>query len=143
MLFPCRPVSVYNVRKSHHLGNAAAFGIQLAVCWIGWVSLIIAQIVHNTYPTTVKLGGIYSLAWVFYLGFATILTVQRAQIRGIHGINGNVIEDFFAALILYPCVTTQLETVNKPGGTCPIMPDNPNVTPEQVVTNFYRQESKA
>ena len=121
------------------------FAVQLAICWFAWVALIIAQIVHNTYPETVKLGGIFSLAWIFYLGFATVLTVQRAQIRSIYGIHGNVIEDFFACLILYPCVATQLETVSKQDGIAPIMPDNPNPQ-EQVVVNHFRsqqQETKA
>ena len=95
------------------------------MCWVVWLALLIAQIVANSYDS-VKLNGIFSLAWVFYMAFATILTVQRAQIRAIYNINGNIIEDFFAALILYPSTVGQMEFVNSPGGIAPLMPDDPN-----------------
>ena len=96
--------------------------------WVAWIALIIAEIVYQ-FDKSLKLEGIYALAWVFYLGFATLLTVARANIRSHYGINGNPIEDFFAAMFVYPCVLIQLETVSQKNGLAPLMPDSASKEP--------------
>jgi len=133
------PVTLYNVLKQHKMGGLPA-AAAAAVMMIGWISLIVAEIIYLCYPSTVQLEGIYSLAWIFYLGYVTIITATRAQIRGFYGIHGNVIEDFFACLLVYPCALIQMETVSVEGGIAPLMPDerSPNgnvyVNSEQVDT---------
>ena len=120
--FLFRPVSLYEVLKRHKLG-AVGPAVMAGLCWVGWVALIIVEIVNINVPD-MHLDGIYSLGWVFFLGFVTIITATRANIRSHYGINGNPIEDFFAALLVYPCVMVQLETVSEVNGIAPMMPDN-------------------
>ncbi|KAL5264104.1 hypothetical protein ACHWQZ_G005250 [Mnemiopsis leidyi] len=117
------PLSLYEVLKKHNKTGAAAQAIMAAICWVAWIALIITEIVYIYHPD-LKLNGIYSLAWVFFLGFVTLVTAARSSIRSHYGMNGNPIEDFFAALFVYPCVMVQLETVSERGGLAPLMPDN-------------------
>ncbi len=51
-----------------------------------------------------------------YFAFVVYGAGIRIEIRQIYGINGNVIEDLFAFLLLYPCATVQLyqQLVNIP-----------------------------
>ena len=128
--------------KEHKLG-AVAPTVMALIAWLTWVALIIAEIVEISTSGGVNINGIYSVAWVFYIGFVTVITVARSNIRSIHGINGNPVEDFFAALFLYPCVMIQLETVNKPRGIAPLMPDNTKASEADVIKNFRDEESKA
>jgi len=118
------PMSLYDVLKRHKM-SALGPAIIAGVCWVAWIALIITEIIY-IYDDTLKLKGIYALAWVFYLGFVTIVTATRANIRSNYGINGNPIEDFFAALFVYPCVMIQLETVSEKNGLAPLMPDGPD-----------------
>ena len=97
--------------------------VAAGVCWITWLSLMVVEIGYIYRPWW-KAEGIYALAWVFYLGFVTIITVARVAVREHYGINGNPVEDFFAVLFMYPSVMIQLETVYKRGGLSPMMPDN-------------------
>ena len=105
------------------------------ICWVAWLALIITEIVY-LYQPDLKLEGIYALAWVFYLGFATIITVARANIRSHYGISGNPVEDFFAAMLVYPCVMVQLETVSEKNGLAPLMPDS------RAESNYYNNVMK-
>ncbi|XP_063676166.1 glycine betaine transporter 1-like isoform X2 [Bolinopsis microptera] len=121
------PMTLYDVLKAHKK-SALGPAIMAAVCWVAWIALIIAEIVYQ-FDKSLKLEGIYALAWVFYLGFVTLLTVARANIRSHYGINGNPIEDFFAAMFVYPCVLIQLETVSDKNGLAPLMPDSASKEP--------------
>jgi len=53
-------------------------------------------------------SDLWALAWVCYFAFAGIIGVMRSAVREAHGYIGNPIEDFFAALFLYPSVGQQL-----------------------------------
>ena len=117
-----RPLTIYDVLKRHQQ-SAVAPAVGALICWFTWIVLIILELVYQGSPN-LKLNGIYSLAWVFYLGFVTIITAERASIRSHYGINGNPIEDFFASLFVYPCVMVQPETVSEKNGLAPMMPDN-------------------
>ena len=50
----------------------------------------------------------WALAWTCFFGFAAIMGLFRTAVRDHHGYIGNTIEDFFAALFLYPSVGQQL-----------------------------------
>ena len=51
-----------------------------------------------------------------YFGFVAYCTSIRAEVRQQFSINGNMVEDFFASLFMYPCVAVQLyEHVNHLG----------------------------
>jgi len=55
-------------------------------------------------------AGMWSVAWVMYVTYVGIVTAVRLKARDTLGINqGNIFEDFFAALIFYPNVALQLE----------------------------------
>ena len=43
-----------------------------------------------------------------YFGFVAYCTSIRAEVRQQSSINGNMVEDFFASLFMYPCVAVQL-----------------------------------
>ncbi|XP_063675063.1 uncharacterized transporter Mb0941-like [Bolinopsis microptera] len=118
------PFTLYRTMKTHKMG-AMIPAIASAICWAGWIIIMILEIVYLTNPT-IKLNGIYSLAWVLYLGFVTVVTAARVNIRNHYGIHGNPIEDFFAVLFMYPSVMVQLELVSEEGGLAPLMPDNRN-----------------
>lgn len=53
--------------------------------------------------------GCWAMAWFFYLCFTCQVTATRIKTREIYDIIGNASEDFFAAMILYPNVATQLD----------------------------------
>ena len=64
----------------------------------------------------------------FYFAFVAYCSKVRVDMRKRYEINGNIIEDFFASLLMYPCVAVQLyehmEDVGKP--ECPSSPSKHN-----------------
>lgn len=80
------------------------YAIAPMICMTLFVSLHIAEI---------AVDGLWSIAWFFYLGFATILTTTRVQCRERFNINGNAFEDFFSSLFFYPNVALQLDYTTK------------------------------
>merc|ERR1712080_358772 len=75
-----------------------------AISSIGLFSLfIIFHLVELVVP------GCWAIAWFFYLCFTCHVTATRIKTREIYDIIGNASEDFFAAMILYPNVATQLD----------------------------------
>ena len=53
-------------------------------------------------------NGAWAFAWFWYLGFASIMTAVRLQLRERLSIPGNIWEDFFGSLFLYPCCALQV-----------------------------------
>ena len=51
--------------------------------------------------------GMWAIAWFFFLGFVTMMTAYRIEIRERYGINGNAAEDFFASCF-YPACALQV-----------------------------------
>lgn len=49
------------------------------------------------------------IGWYLYMTFACLLMSLRNQVRTTYGLAGNIVEDFFAALFVYPTVLMQLE----------------------------------
>ena len=79
-----------------------------AIPSVGLFILFIAFHVVNIF-----VPGCWSVAWFFYLFFVCQITAVRIRTRELYKINGNACEDFFASLILYPNVTTQLDLTTK------------------------------
>ena len=79
-----------------------------AIPSVGLFILFIAFHVINIF-----VPGCWSIAWFFYLFFVCQITAVRIRTRELYKINGNACEDFFASLILYPNVTTQLDLTTK------------------------------
>ena len=48
------------------------------------------------------------LGWTFFLFHALQISALRAAVRESHGIYGNLLEDFFSCLVLYPAAVSQL-----------------------------------
>lgn len=78
----------------------AAYAIPSFFCFVAFIVFHIGEI---------GCDGLWSIAWTFYLGFATIMTGVRIQCREKLDINGNAYEDFFASLFFYPNVALQLD----------------------------------
>lgn len=57
--------------------------------------------------------GCWAIGLICYLGFAISITRVRLNVREKFKIDGNVFEDFFAALFFYPSVAVQLDEVTK------------------------------
>jgi hypothetical protein len=49
------------------------------------------------------------IGWYFYLTFITIIMTMRNQVRECCGLAGNIVEDFFSPLFLYPSTLIQME----------------------------------
>ena len=79
-----------------------------AIPTVGLFSLfIIFHLIEIAVP------GCWAIAWFFYLCFACQVTAVRIKTREIYDIIGNASEDFFASMILYPNVATQLDLTTK------------------------------
>eukprot|EP00116_Pleurobrachia_bachei_P001104 sb/3461366/ len=93
-------------------GNAIFMGIASFICWTLWIVLLIAE---------VSVEGSYAVAWTFYIAFATCITITRHTTRMRYNMNGNPAEDFFCALILYPCTMAQIEAAQTAAGVESLM----------------------
>ena len=52
--------------------------------------------------------GMSFIGWTSYIAFCFILAGVRGQTRVAWGIPGNILQDFFASLFMYPNVVVQL-----------------------------------
>ena len=52
--------------------------------------------------------NLFYVGLTVYLGFVVYCTSIRLEIRQQFKINGNIVEDFLASLLMYPCVAVQL-----------------------------------
>jgi choline-glycine betaine transporter len=76
--------------------------ITATACWISWIVLLA---VHDTSDG----GDVWQYGWVCYICFATFVGFLRSRARKFHKIDGNVIWDFFAAVVFYPQVLYQIQ----------------------------------
>ncbi|XP_064598001.1 glycine betaine transporter 1-like [Liolophura sinensis] len=78
----------------------------------GWMNMFVLAFLFYASVALVILEAAYSgLAYIgaaVYFGFAGAAARTRIQMREDHGINGNMIEDYFAVLILYPFAALQM-----------------------------------
>jgi hypothetical protein len=59
-----------------------------------------------------KIGGLLGgpiLGCFFFMVFVSLLMVHRHTLREKYGIDGNMAEDLFASMLMYPCVVEQLD----------------------------------
>ena len=109
------PYIMYRVVQK--IGAAKSHGFLLSVAgfvlWGSWIALLIVNILVD---------GAWAAAWVSFLGFAGCLAAVRGMVREYLGIHGSKVEDFLVALLLYPCVGTQLQTVVEKGGQSTMVP---------------------
>ena len=75
--------------------------ISMAIAFYAWIGLMIAEAGYH---------GLAYLAWPCYIGFAIIGCGTRYSIRDRFKIvEGNMAEDFFSVLLLYPFVAVQMD----------------------------------
>ena len=72
----------------------------LAVLFNSWLLLEVLQVLES---------GLAYLGWAILLGFFAYGAGLRANIREKYAIPGNMCEDFFAVMLLYPLATVQME----------------------------------
>lgn len=130
------PYTLYRTLAIHGQGNGTSITIGAIsfLCWVAWIILMICE---------VAVQGMYAIAWVFFIAFVTCVTYVRHEVRAQRGINGNPIEDFFAALFLYPSVAIQMEMVSDKKGMCPLMPDKPKDKKKSKKSTVHTNEAAA
>ena len=73
----------------------------MAITFYAWIGLMIAEAGHH---------GLAYLAWPCYIGFAIYGCGTRSAIREHFKIEeGNIFEDFFAVLLIYPLAAVQMD----------------------------------
>ena len=72
----------------------------LAIPFYSWIVLL---------AMSLFISGIGYVGWCVLFGFFAYATGIRNSIREKHGINGNMVEDFFAVMLAYPFVAFQME----------------------------------
>ena len=75
------------------------------------VMAFMAVILYTSIALIILEAVVPNLAYVglsVYIGFTGYCTSIRSEVRTQYGIGGNIVEDFFAALLMYPCVTIQM-----------------------------------
>ena len=75
--------------------------ITIAIAFYAWIGLMIGEAFHH---------GLAYLAWPCYVGFAIYGCGTRASIRErFYIVEGNIAEDFFSVLLLYPLAAVQMD----------------------------------
>jgi choline-glycine betaine transporter len=81
-------------------GSKSAYAAAMAglsfICFICWIVLL-----------AVNDDGLWGIGWVMYFCLAIIISIVRRQVRVSKGITGNAVEDFSAALFMYPNALVQ------------------------------------
>ncbi|XP_048575622.1 glycine betaine transporter 1 [Nematostella vectensis] len=71
----------------------------MAMPFYAWVFLTALQPIEK---------GLAYLGWALFMGFVAFATGLRAEMRDKYGIVGNLLEDMFAVLLMYPLVAMQM-----------------------------------
>jgi len=74
----------------------------LAIPFYTWIALLVLEFIGIA-------PGICYVGWTVLFGFFAYSTGIRLSIREKYGIHGNMMEDFFAVMILYPFAAYQME----------------------------------
>jgi hypothetical protein len=88
----CPPLAI----SSH---NNIFYTIVSTVLWLAFIVLHFVEIGAQ---------GWWAMAWMSYTMMALIVWDVRGKARATHGVTGNMIEDFFAALLFHGGVLTQV-----------------------------------
>ena len=95
----CIGVAAGEVKKPK--GRTWVHMLILATPFYGWIALLVIG-----FFVRLSLGYV---GWCVLFGFFAYATGIRNSIREKHGINGNMVEDFFAVSVLYPFAAYQME----------------------------------
>ena len=88
--------------KHHSSSKRKAFAMLfMAVPFNAWIVLLLLELV--------PVEGISYVGWAVLFVFFGIATAIRTGIREAQGINGNMVEDFFVVMLLYPLAAHQME----------------------------------
>eukprot|EP00960_Hanusia_phi_P070607 767346-Hanusia_phi.AAC.2 len=93
-------VSMHKVHQTFYKGTAILHTAIMAMLFITWIGCMIGEV-----GTT---NAAY-VGWTMYVAFAAHMTATRLQARGAYKVYGSAFEDFFACLIMYPFVASQLQ----------------------------------
>jgi len=126
IIAPWWPMGYAASRVNNNHDKAWAYMLVLAIPFYGWIILMILQVVDER---------LAYVGWAVLFGFFFYGTGIRSGLREKYHIGGNMIEDFFAVMLLYPFAATQMadHVMNSPvpGGEEPNKPspyvlDQPN-----------------
>ena len=98
VIAPWWPMS--NTAAKLYDSSRLPYMLVLAIPFYGWVALEALQVFES---------GLAYVGWAVLFGFFAYGTGIRANIREKYGINGNMFEDFFAVMLLYPLAAVQME----------------------------------
>mmetsp|Transcript_5261 Transcript_5261/g.13385 ORF Transcript_5261/g.13385 Transcript_5261/m.13385 type:complete len:807 (+) Transcript_5261:137-2557(+) len=98
-------IAVHAASKSLHGGDGVRAKLDAALVSV-WFAL---WIVFVGVSGGDGLGEWAYIGWAFYMFLVFHITYMRVQMRQAHGIYGNVLEDFFGCLVMYPNIVSQLE----------------------------------
>ena len=97
VLFPWWPLG--KTAGKLYRSNSYCYMVLLAAPFYAWIVLEVLQVVNV---------GLAYLGWAFFFGFVSYSTGIRCNMRQEFKINGNMAEDFFCILFLYPLATLQM-----------------------------------
>jgi len=100
----CPPLTYFRVLshlnpKAKHTTQNICLTVLAGILFYGWIVLLCLQ---GAVP------GIHIFGWVSYIVFASMVASTRYISRERYRVGGNIAEDFFAALFLYPQVLSQM-----------------------------------
>ncbi|EKX40613.1 hypothetical protein GUITHDRAFT_88699 [Guillardia theta CCMP2712] len=93
-------ISIHKVHQKFYNNVAMLHTAGTGMLFITWIGCMIGEVgtVNASY-----------VGWTMYIFFAAHLTATRLQARLAYKVYGSAFEDFFACLIMYPFVISQLE----------------------------------
>lgn len=81
------------------------------LCFMAFLMLhIMSAFYQDSQPKHATLRGLWAFAWISYISMVSLVAFGRHQIRRLYSIEGSGMEDFWAALLLYPQTLAQMMT---------------------------------
>ena len=100
IFFPWYPMGIAGHKLNNSKGSKVSIMLSLAIPFYLWIlGMALEPVVE----------GLSYLAWTILFAFFAYGTAIRLGIREKYGINGNMVEDFFAVMLLYPFAAYQME----------------------------------
>ena len=94
----------YIANAKHRLRRSSTNKLLVMVALAGMLYLSVVLVVLESVATNMGYVGL-----AVYFGFASYVASIRNDFRTQESILGNLMEDFFAGLLMYPCVAVQLD----------------------------------
>ncbi|CAD7696045.1 unnamed protein product [Ostreobium quekettii] len=99
----CPMVGLGKAGASLHTSKAAKQAEYLAIGFFFYLWIVLMVLIP------VVDFNIWAIAWCSYMAFAGLSTRVRINARAMRGIEGDMLTDFLASLVLYPLVAAQLD----------------------------------